>query len=117
MIVFTVPIYGGEVHVHLNSEEYAADKEALGGMDDEDDVNDFFGLQEKVYSEDKEKRYYLVGVFNNSLYTLIHELTHLAVGIAVDTRWEINDQTDEPFSYLLEHLFKEVYPHVKDRLT
>lgn len=57
---------------------------------------------------------YLIGVFNNSLATLVHECAHAAfyccsdVGVTVKT-----DEANETYCYLLDRMFSHFLPHIK----
>lgn len=54
------------------------------------------------------KRYYILGIFNDSLTTFVHELTHLAFHIHRDTSMKINSgEGNETFAYLVDHFFQE----------
>lgn len=56
---------------------------------------------------------YLVGVFDNSISTLVHECAHAAfyccsdVGVSVQT-----DQPNETYCYLLDRMFTHFLPHI-----
>lgn len=57
---------------------------------------------------------YLIGVFDNSLATLVHECAHATfyccsdVGVTVKT-----DQPNETYCYLLDRMFSHFLPHIK----
>ncbi|WP_244638703.1 hypothetical protein [Pantoea agglomerans] len=55
-----------------------------------------------------------MGVFNDSLTTLVHECAHAAfyccsdVGVTVKT-----DEANETYCYLLDRMFSHFLPHIK----
>ena len=57
---------------------------------------------------------YLIGVFDNSISTLVHECAHAAfyccsdVGVPIHT-----DQPNETYCYLLDRMFSAFLPHIK----
>lgn len=60
-----------------------------------------------IVIENEEYRIYAVGVFNDSLTTLVHELTHLSFYVYRDTAMSFDtDYTNEPFAYLTDHYFQ-----------
>ena len=60
------------------------------------------------------ERLYLIGVFDNSLATLVHECAHATfyccndVGVTVKT-----DQPNETYCYLLDRMFNHFQHHIK----
>lgn len=70
------------------------------------EIGPCLGTMETLCTENK--RYYVLGVFNDSLTTFVHELTHLAFHIYRDTSMKINSGTNnEPFAYLVDYFFQE----------
>lgn len=57
---------------------------------------------------------YLVGVFDKSVSTLVHECAHATfycchdVGVTIET-----DQPNETYCYLLDRMFSHFLPHIK----
>lgn len=110
-IKFEVPIYGGLVRVVDTPEDYL---EAIEDEDNEDGDNpsDCHGITKMRHTDSGVE--WTVGVFDNDLFTLIHECGHLAIYIAGHTGWAINEETGEPLAYLLETLAKLAMPILKD---
>lgn len=54
--------------------------------------------------------YLWVGVFDNDMRTLVHELLHAVVRILDHIGHEIKPGQDEPAAYLLDHLYGKLAP-------
>lgn len=53
---------------------------------------------------------YLIGVFDGSYGTLVHESCHLALNVLSRAGVPVDDQVSEPMCYLIDHLFSECQP-------
>lgn len=70
------------------------------------EIGPCLGTMETLCSENK--RYYVVGIFNDSLTTFVHELTHLAFHIYRDTSMKVNvGEGNETYAYLVDSFFQE----------
>lgn len=58
--------------------------------------------------------FHIVGVFDGEESTLVHELSHVTIKVMHHIGTEINDQTCEPFCYLLEDLFLQCIGSLKE---
>ena len=54
----------------------------------------------------------VIGVFDNSYYTLVHEMVHLVVNIADSIGMDICVETTEPTAYLFESLYRQCVQHL-----
>lgn len=115
-ITLTIPVYRGTLRVYTDRDELISDREEYF-PDEESDLNlNHLGWTEEITLEDC-TRVYMVGVFDGKVSTLVHELSHVAIFVAARTGWSINDDTSEPFCYLVEALFQECYDKLKNELT
>ncbi|RQQ54288.1 hypothetical protein [Burkholderia stagnalis] len=106
--IFPAPLFGGDVIVCRDLDEWRA---ACEFFDVEDDAEGFAGRTFQIRNTDTGKRVYLIGVFDRSVATLTHELAHavffLAGHVGVDVA---AGETNETFCYLLGNLLHEVLP-------
>ncbi len=54
----------------------------------------------------------IIGIFNNDLSTLVHELTHAVLFISNQRYFNVYDSDGETMAYIMAHLFDEA----KDRM-
>lgn len=106
--VFDVPLFGGEVVLCRSRDEWAY---AMRHYKVEDDVSGHAGRCIQLCDKDTNERSYLIGVFNGSVSTLVHELAHAVFFIlgvhGVETE---QGRTNETFCYLLGHLTRAALP-------
>lgn len=58
---------------------------------------------------------YIVGVFNQNVGTLVHELTHACLNIAKHAGFDAGDGNGEPFCYLLDNLFARLKDDIRTK--
>lgn len=74
------------------------------------------GIVRHVTNDATGENLYLVGVFDNSVGTLVHECAHAAfyvcddVGVRVETR-----QRNETFCYLLDRMFSHFHQYIPQK--
>lgn len=54
----------------------------------------------------------IVGVFDGSLATVVHELAHATIAICTNVGIPITDNNSESFCYLLDSLFKQASSYI-----
>lgn len=57
----------------------------------------------------------VVGVFDGSTSTLIHELGHVAINVFYYVGMDVNLHTAEAFSYLLDSLYSQASSHLNNK--
>jgi len=110
LVKFEVPIYGGVVKIYSSREEFVQDYKLYAKEKDEPDDDFTTANGATAISETDPDGYpvYLVGVFEEDLDTSVHECAHLAIHIVERAGFEINNDTSEPFCYLLGDLFLKI---------
>lgn len=86
--------------------------EYLDSEDEEMDLHGYQGITYKTETESGSLKF-LVGIFDGSIGTVVHECTHIAIHIATHTGWEITVSSSEPFCYLLDNLVELTSPILK----
>lgn len=110
-----IPIYGGEVWVFKTKAGLLRAQLELG--DEEEIQEDTLGDSWVVPSPYKNESIYLVGVYDNDLGTLVHELAHTTLSIIETANFNAHDGNGEPFAYLMNYLFDKVYVWFTTELT
>ena len=101
---YTVPLYGGEVYLFKTISKLQSASRFLSSAAD----IDFSGLLGCVtyYTRNSNgNRIYCVGVFDNSLTTLVHECSHVALSISETVGIKPTESCGEPFCYLIDNIF------------
>ena len=107
-IDFSIPIYGGTVRLITSTEEYIEEA-------DSDCDCECKGLAEMVPGETADGgNIYLVGIFDSSATTLVHELSHTALNVISRAGFSAHDGNGEPFSYLLDYFFQSATQLLKE---
>ena len=102
---FAVPLYFGRVYIFDNKEKMRQAEEYLRKKPCELSTGEGRAMQ--LRNDDGSGIVFLVGVFNGSTGTLVHELAHTAffilslVGVPLDM-----DANNEAYCYLLDSLFE-----------
>lgn len=105
--MFSVPIYGGTVLVCCTREEWSS----LAVVYDSDPETDGCKGLAIQYLTPEEGRVYAIGVFDNAVDTLVHELDHTTFNILGDVGVLLEDGgANESHTYLLGWLVREVFP-------
>ena len=107
LVEFDIPIYGGLVLAYANKDEYFKVTSEYGVTMEE--LEDCDGLT-TVIPEAKDGYTCVVGVFTKDVDILVHECAHVAISIADRTGWVINEDTSEPFCYLIADSFTRCLP-------
>ena len=63
----------------------------------------------------KDKRHYMIGVFDGNAATLVHECGHLTLDECVYRGFSPETAQGEPFCYLIDYLFGQLLPHIKGK--
>jgi hypothetical protein len=100
-VTVTVPLYGGELILLRSPESFS---EETGEFED---YSGHRGLVHFAHKEDFTPLYY-VGVFDNTLITLVHELGHACLMIVANAGFNAHDANGEPFCYLLDYLVSQL---------
>jgi hypothetical protein len=110
--VFPIPLYAGKVLLCVTPHEWASVAEAYGSDPDTEGCK---GLAIRYLNA--EGRTYAVGIFDGASDTLVHELDHTAFHILGDVGIPLEDNgANEAHTYLLAHLFREIFPVFQARL-
>src|ERR1044072_6383802 len=94
-----VPVYRAHVVVYTRREDFAKHRAAC--TDKTLDLEDCDGISYEKGSV------YLVGVFNNAMGVLVHELGHTAFKILRDCGIPADYTAQEAFCYLIEYLYEQ----------
>lgn len=96
MVTYEIPLYRSLVQFTRSRKEFAA---ALADVGSYPDVSGMAGgVQELPHGN------YIMGVFDRSLSTLVHECAHLALSVVRNAGFQAEDGNQEPFCYLLGEL-------------
>lgn len=99
-MITEIPIYGGTIEFHTNYDTYKSIYESKFGHD----PGELMGI---AYSDDGVN--FLIGVFDGSPQTLVHEMVHTAVKILDRCEIELADSNSEPLAYLVDWLFNKFF--------
>ncbi len=107
-----VPLFHcANAYLCRSKEEWAQAEQALGI--EPADLSFSLGMCRHFASIRTGENLYLMGVFNNSLATLVHECAHATfyccsdAGVTVKT-----DEANETYCYLLDRMFSHFLPHI-----
>ncbi|MGX5067646.1 hypothetical protein ACWKYH_06620 [Enterobacter sp. UPMP2076] len=110
---FTIPLFqSANVYLAVTREQFHQADAFLGGSIGEKPFNS--GLTSNYENTGTGERVYLVGVFDNQLSTLVHEVAHACfyacddVGVTTKT-----DEANETYCYLLDRMFSHFLPYLK----
>jgi len=111
-----IPIYGGELWLFKTKAEFLNAQEELGDTEEikEHTLGDAWAIP---HPDEKHGLVYLIGVYDNDLGTLIHELSHTTLNIIENAGFSAHEGNGEPFSYLINYLFDNVYKWFVTELT
>ena len=108
---FPIPVYGGRVIICITREAHDREHEALDGGKYKQ-ANQVRGVC-SFHTEKDNRAVYLLGVFEETQQTLVHELVHLVFGVLSHASVPITRRNDEAFAYLMDTLFKESTDAIK----
>src|SRR3990167_1682401 len=98
-----IPIYGGKLIISFSKKKYRRNHKKLT----KSECNDYLSLGISCAYCSNNTIVHTVGVFDDSLTTLIHELAHVTFNILNNAGVVINKgkmPSNEEFCYLLDHL-------------
>ncbi len=105
--VFPIPIYAGKLLLCMTREEWSALAQAYDGDPDTENCK---GLAIR-YLTPEEGRVYVIGVFDRSVDTFIHELAHTVFHLLDDVGIPLEDGgANEAYTYMLGWFIREVLP-------
>jgi hypothetical protein len=99
----TIPIYSNKIIFVDNPEEYENIQSEKGVPESELSLDHYRGITNN-YHNDELQLEILVGVFDGTNRTLVHELGHAAIIICEDKGFTPQDGNGEPFLYLLDYM-------------
>jgi hypothetical protein len=106
-------IHNISVPIYKDTIIFTNDREEYDQLDDQTELNvpDFVGLSNLIFIDDKPT--FLIGVFDESTSTLVHEIVHVALNMIESCSFNAHDGNGEPMSYLVEYLFSELEPLIR----
>lgn len=112
---WSVPIYTGVVHLFTDWDSFTAHAKKLGAELRENPPS---GMSIAARNKRTNERVYLLGVFDSTLQTAVHEMAHVAMLLLEDVGVQANDGNGEPYCYLLDSMWarfeKTLCEHVVD---
>lgn len=109
--VFPVPIYGGRVMLCIKRDAYDRAHTSLEASPYKH-TKDVRGVTSRHVDGDN-KAVYLIGVFEDTQQTLVHELAHATFYILSHAGVPVTPKNDEAFAYLIDALFGECQKAIK----
>lgn len=108
-ITFDVPLFGGEIVLCRSRKEWAY---AMRHYGQEDDSANFAGGRAMSLVDPKTRdRSYIIGIFDDSIGTLSHELAHVVFYVMDSAGVQLeNGGTNEVFCYLMGHMMRAMLP-------
>lgn len=110
---YLVPLFEcANIYLCRNKEEWMQAEACIGVP--AANLSTSVGRCRQFINDETGENLYLIGVFDNSLATLVHECAHATfyccsdVGVSVQT-----DQPNETYCYLLDRMFSHFLPHIK----
>lgn len=110
---FFVPLFHcANIYLCRSKEEWIQAERCLGV--DDADLSFANGRVRHFSNEDTGGNLYLVGVFDNSISTLVHECAHATFYCCSDVGVTTNPaDANETYCYLLDRMFTAFMPHIK----
>lgn len=97
-----IPLYGGEIYLVKNKEDY---NQCLDWLGVEDDCGIVRG---RTYMMEREGLViYLVLIIDEDIEALVHELAHVCFFVLNRAGVDVQEGNNEAFCYLLHNLFSE----------
>lgn len=103
---YHIPLYGGTVYFCTDREEFTQVYNHMTATKCEDYTEGSLGIVSTPRGHNGEAAY-VVGVFDGSLNTYVHELGHLAIDVLERAGCPITNEASEAFCYLIGHLAGE----------
>jgi hypothetical protein len=111
--VLPIPIYNGRVLLCVTPDEWAS---VAAVYDSDPDTAECKGLSIKHYTSE-EGRVYVVGVFDGTADTFVHELAHATFQLLGDVGLELEDgAANECFTYVIGWMMREIFPVFQARI-
>lgn len=110
---FFVPLFHcANVYLCRSKEEWQQAEKALGVS--LADVRMFNGACRHFFDDVTGENVYLIGVFDNSVSTLVHECAHVSFYVCSDVGVTTKpEDANETYCYLLDRMFSAFLPHIK----
>lgn len=109
-----IPIYSNKIILTTDPNEFEQLQSKHGCIELEYPIDHYRGLTQHYYNNEP-SLVLLVGVFDRSIRTLVHELGHAALQICEDKGFNPHDGNGEPFLYLLDYLVDYFEKKVVDK--
>ncbi|HDG1686905.1 hypothetical protein [Kluyvera cryocrescens] len=110
---FFVPLFHcANVYLCRSKDEWQQSESAIGVPPSDISFNN--GVCRHFFDDVTGENVYLIGVFDNSVSTLVHECAHATfyccndVGVTIDT-----GTANETYCYLLDRMFSAFLPYIK----
>jgi hypothetical protein len=111
---FPIPIYNGKVLLCVTPDEWAS---VAAAYDSDPDTEACKGLSIKHFKPE-EGRIYVIGVFDRTIDTFVHELAHATFHLLGDVGLELEDGgANECFTYVIGWMMREIYPEFQRRIN
>lgn len=108
-----VPLYGGRVHVARTRQEYQQATAYLKAVPMSDArIRRMAGLTGEFIGNDGD-RLYLIGIFDGTARTLVHELGHVVFSILDTAGVPTGKGKREAFCYLQDFLYGAIVPAIR----
>lgn len=111
--MLAIPVFGGRVGLCTSREEFLQALMYLSQSTPENDLAYAAGVTTGLRSPTA-GRLYLVGVFDGTLRTLVHELAHVTFMLSDDIGIETDDGAREAFCYFLDSMFEQFQETIED---
>lgn len=110
---FLVPLFQcANVYLCVSKEEWVKAEANIGVPPA--DISSSVGRCRHFVSDKTGENLYLIGVFDNSLATLVHECAHATFYCCSDVGVTTNPaEANETYCYLLDRMFSHFLPHIK----
>jgi hypothetical protein len=104
-----IPIYGGRIEFYNDPIQFG---EACHRFNMDEEIEEGILGQYVLCQLEDTTPVYLLGVFDHSLKTLVHELGHMCLDIIKHRGFSAHDGNGEPFCYLMDWLFDHFHKEV-----
>lgn len=111
--MLAIPVFGGRVGLCTTREEFMQALAYLSRSTSDRDLAYAAGVTTGLQSPTS-GRLYLVGVFDGTLRTLVHELAHVTFMLSDDIGIETDEGAREAFCYFLDSMFEQFQETIED---
>lgn len=112
---YFVPLFNSaNIYLCRNKDEFRAAMSNIGTS--ADGIEMLNGICRHFVNEEAQENIYIIGVFNGSVSTLVHECAHAAffccndVGVQVET-----GKANETYCYMLDRMFSHFLPYIQEK--